>query len=313
MKRIIDKNYVLNDIDTNQLGLEISPLFNPVTDKIHHNVHYTDYTSSEESRSKHKHYEHDDIVDIDFIWQPNKKLIECSENSQYQWAVASHVIEHVPDPIGWMLQVFDVISDNGIFSIVLPDARGTYDKHRQLTEVSDLLLSWLYQDNIPNPKQLYGFLSKVLSSDLDGNLLDAKHYSIHEALNFTLNSFTLGRYFDAHCSVFTGDSFIDIIKELNDLGILNVLIIDFSQREDEFYIKLKKLGEPKVSRPERFAGYIESNKSYEHLKKAYNESILAQNRLKDEIILLNNSIISRHRSRGVLSRMLNPVRKMFNR
>lgn len=58
-------------------GLDVSPLFRPIALKSKHNVHYTDYTSAENSRSKHKHanYEHDEIMEIDFIWTPGERLI----------------------------------------------------------------------------------------------------------------------------------------------------------------------------------------------------------------------------------------------
>ncbi|CRL44751.1 hypothetical protein SGGMMB4_02016 [Sodalis glossinidius str. 'morsitans'] len=62
------KSYILQNLPLQLPGLETYPLFRSATDKALHNVCYTDYTSAEESRQKHAHYEHDEIVDIDFIW-----------------------------------------------------------------------------------------------------------------------------------------------------------------------------------------------------------------------------------------------------
>ena len=106
-------------------GLEVSPLFRPIALKAKHNVYYTDYTdytSAEDSRSKHANYEHDEIMEIDFIWTPGKRLINCVENDmRFNWAVSSHVMEHVPDPIGWLIEIFEVLKPGAVLSLALPD------------------------------------------------------------------------------------------------------------------------------------------------------------------------------------------------
>ncbi|MBX9447153.1 methyltransferase domain-containing protein [Dickeya chrysanthemi] len=289
----IEKHLLLKSLPTQEVGIEISPLYRPATDRSIHNVHYTDYTSAEDSREKHAHYEHPEIMDLDFIWTPGKKLSECTPvGIEYHWAIASHVLEHVPDPIGWLLEVFEVMNEGGVFSLALPEKTQTFDRNRRISETSDLIHAWLSEDKRPNTKQLYDFLSKVTSEDGNGNIFSEHHYTKEEALNFTLNSYTTGQYFDAHCSVFTKDSFVAVINELNELGILNVKVSEPIEGVDEFYIQLKKVGEPKLSRPVPFKADDETvsaitneikEKQLEHYIKAYKEAIDVQDTLKKHI------------------------------
>lgn len=299
--RVMEK-WIFDNLDTDKLGLEISPLFRPATNKDVHNVHYTDYTTTEDNISKHAHYKHPEIVEIDFVWTPGKQLKECVSNGIiYDWAIASHVLEHVPDPIGWMLEVFDVLKTGGILSLALPDRNKCFDRNRSLTDASEWIHAWLSEDKRPNAKQLYDFLSKTTTEDEFGKLLDLNHYTKDEALNFTLNSHVTGTYFDAHCSVFTGESFSNLILELNDLGVLNAQISEFKEGFDEFYIQLKKVGDTITKRPEGYkkpdAKLNSLKENLEHHKKAYKEAVMAQDSLKEELVRL--------KSRGIIRRIFN--------
>ena len=300
---------LLKELNTQQAGLEISPLFRPTALKGTHNVFYTDYTSAEDSRSKHSNYEHDEIMDIDFIWTPGRRLSECvPKDTKFNWAVASHVLEHVPDPIGWMLEVFEVLEVGAVFSIALPDKRYCYDKFRRETEVSDLVDHWIRSQKIPSPKQIYDFLSRSIN-DSGGENDDSfiaperfedapREYSDAEALNFSINSWTTGTYFDVHCSVFTPDSFYELIQKLNNIGILNVEASLPEQGKEEFFIRLRKVGAPSIGHPgaphtaaishssSNTQSY--SNKDLEHARKAFDDAVKVQNELKATISRLEN-------------------------
>jgi SAM-dependent methyltransferase len=157
----IDRNKcIVKGLPLQKPGIEISPLFRPIVLKSESNVFYTDYTSAEESRKKHAHYEHDNIMDLDFIWTPGKLLKTCSpSNMKFDWAIASHVLEHVPNPIGWLLEVLEVLNPGGVFSLVLPDPNKCFDIFRRRTEASDLIDLWIRKQSIPSSLQIFDFLS----------------------------------------------------------------------------------------------------------------------------------------------------------
>lgn len=270
--KALRKRYILQNLPLQQPGLEIAPLFRPATDKLRHNVFYTDYTSTSVSREKHAHYEHDDIVELDFIWHPAEPLRHCvPEGQTFDWAVASHVLEHVPDPIGWILEVMAVLNPGAVFSLVLPNKRYCFDRFRSTTEVADLLDVWLRRQRTPAPRQLYDFLKNCTSDghemydllkDLSPeayNQTRQPHYSQQQALEFVLHAWTTGTYLDAHCSVFTPQSAYALFNELVALGIVNVDVSRPYEYEDEFYLRLTKRGEPLVQHPGEPGGRVISD------------------------------------------------------
>lgn len=83
-------------------GLEIGPLNNPVVKKEDGSVRYVDFADTETLRAKpyDKTINPSDIVDVDYVWgiQPLKEII----GDPVEYIIAAHVIEHVPDLVGWL-------------------------------------------------------------------------------------------------------------------------------------------------------------------------------------------------------------------
>lgn len=295
------KKRLLHKLDPQKLGLEISPLYSPITDKKIHNVEYTDYTSAEESRRKHADYAHDEIMDLNFIWDQDLPLHECAGGkAKYSWAIASHVLEHVPNPIGWMNEISDVIDDGGYLSLALPDPSFTSDLFRETTKFHHVLDAWMNRYTIPSTYQLYDFIRNTTSQGVTATASPRdRHYPPQEAFSFCMHAWNTGEYIDAHCNVFTPVSFEDIINEACMHGIMNVEIDDIASGDREFYVRLKKLGVPKVNPPERNRTGLtgENEKELAHYRKAFRESINAQDELKNEI--------ERLKSRGLFRRIMN--------
>lgn len=295
LSREVRKERILLGMDMSTPGIEISPLYNPVTDKSKHNVFYTDYTSADESRKKHANYEHPEIVDLDFVWDQQFPLSSCvPDNKKFEWAVACHVLEHVPDPIGWLNEILDCLNVEGVVSIVLPNSDLMSDKLRKKTEVSDMLESWLNRRKMPGPAQIYDFLRNNMSQG-DTSIVssDGRHYTKQQALDFTLHSWNNTEYLDVHCSVFTPWGFEEIINEITTLGIMNVEVVEICPGELEFYAKLKKKGEPRISRDDTRSPLksliseptiTESlHADLHHARNAFAQAVAIQDELKREI------------------------------
>jgi len=91
---------LLGDIDPRQeRGLEIGALTAPVVRKDEGTIFYVDHASREELQAKHRNDPNVDakqIVTVDAVWGDNT-LKECfSGQPAFDYAIASHVIEHVP-------------------------------------------------------------------------------------------------------------------------------------------------------------------------------------------------------------------------
>ncbi len=61
------------------------------------------------------------------------------EDDSIDFAIASHVLEHLADPIGLLAEIHRVIHPGGILLIVLPDRHLTFDRHRPPTPIEHLV------------------------------------------------------------------------------------------------------------------------------------------------------------------------------
>jgi SAM-dependent methyltransferase len=243
------------------VGLEIAPFYRPTLLKGHYNIYYTDYTTAEELIKKHASLsiaeqikEH--TVAVDFIWHPGRALSDCVSNVKFDYAIASHVIEHVPNVIGWLTQIFSVLKTGGILSLAVPDKRYTFDAYRSETQVHELIDLWLRNQSTPSPAQIFDMLSHAC--DVPSNSLKPaeegipfetlnRNYSDQQALEFAMWAYKTGEYLDIHCSVFTAERFRKIFLKLCELGILNISISEPISCDGEFFIQMVKLGEPRIN------------------------------------------------------------------
>jgi SAM-dependent methyltransferase len=126
------RDRALRDLDVRGgRGLEIGPLYQPMTRKQDMEVLYVDVQTRErlvEYYSQHPGAPVEDIVEIDFALidddgKPQTLAAATAVAAPFDWVLASHVIEHVPDMIGWLADVAAVLADGGMLSLIIPDRR----------------------------------------------------------------------------------------------------------------------------------------------------------------------------------------------
>lgn len=257
------RNMILTPLERNGLGLEVAPFFNPMTDKALLNMIYTDYVSTEENRRKASGMpglpDNIKVPEIDFVWIPGKPLRECApDDVKFDFAVASHVLEHVPNPIGWLNEILEVMKVGAILAIVLPDKRTTNDYFRHESSDAELVGWWLERPAIPTTAQIYDFLSngyqpvdgrppEFLSNFAPSEL--RRTYEDTDIVNFMLYSFNERKYIDIHCSVWTPDRFVSAVRRMVTFGIMNVAVSEPICQATDFAVHIKKLGEPALRPP----------------------------------------------------------------
>jgi SAM-dependent methyltransferase len=124
------------------LCLELGPLDKPVIKKSEARVFYVDIASTDDLRQR---YEGDGITladkicPVDFVWNglPLRDIIPAS--LVFDYVIASHVIEHTFDMIGWLQEIASVMKAGGILSLAVPDKRFTFDLERETTTLEQLL------------------------------------------------------------------------------------------------------------------------------------------------------------------------------
>lgn len=237
-------------------GLEIGPLFDPVVHRPGADIRYVDVHSGPELKayySAHPDVPVEDIVDPDFVLigpDGTRSLPEAVGGTAcFDWVVASHVIEHVPDLISWLEEVAAVLVDGGRLVLAVPDRRFSFDADRDPTTVGQILLARRLRDTIPSVRAIYDHYSRVVTIDA-GQAWDGRRPSARDRIHgqdYVQEQLRLateeGRYVDAHVWLFTPQSFVDQLGELAGLGLHCFAVeqvIPTAERELEFYAVLRR-------------------------------------------------------------------------
>lgn len=86
-----------------QTGIEIGALHSPIIRPQHGDVRFIDYTDTATLRLRHRDYPERlaSMVDVSYVWQGTGSLAQIINTGElFDWAIASHVVEHVPNMLG---------------------------------------------------------------------------------------------------------------------------------------------------------------------------------------------------------------------
>jgi hypothetical protein len=220
----------LHDFSTGR-GLEIGPLHRAIVPRDEADVDYVDVLDRE---GLLEHYATDDSVVLDDIPEIDYPLIQpdgtalgladaARAGAPYDWVVASHVIEHVPDVIGWLDEVGQLASDDARLVLVVPDRRYCFDVIRQPTSVGQMIQAHLDGDSRPSARAVYDYFSGAVAYDIKElwrgvpSTYADRVYSL-AAADEKLEESLRGTYVDAHVWLWTPQSFLEQMHELRVTG-----------------------------------------------------------------------------------------------
>lgn len=245
---------ILSFINTEGQGLEIGPSFNPMAPKKEgFNVEVIDYASQEDLRENYRgdNYSVDieAIEEVDYVWQGQSYRELVGEGKQYDWIIASHVIEHVPDLVAFINGCSEVLKDDGVLALVVPDARYCFDQFRPISSLSAVLDAHNAGLTRHTPGSVIEFFMNY--SERSGNHFWRKNVQGENTL-FNANQ-DAARYYqelladretyvDIHKWCFTPSSFRLMISDLNELGVIEMKESSFSNesKQAEFCFALSR-------------------------------------------------------------------------
>ena len=255
-------------------ALEIGPLDRPVLPRPDYDVLYADWAPTSVLREKYADdpnvYE---IVDVDIIWNGTVELSPVVPNGMtFDAVIASHVVEHVPDPVGWLQHLSSVLKPGGTVGLVIPDKRFTFDHNRRVSETADLIDAHVRRATVASYAQLYDFHTRALPVDTaalwngDGDYVGQVRSDDlrREAYAGCVALRDEGRYVDVHCHTFTPDSFITTMEDLVHLGLLDLAIEELVPTQPlsfEFYVRLQKFSQDDPRREDRIAEGLERGRA----------------------------------------------------
>lgn len=175
--------------------------------------------------------------------EPIDELI--GEHAKYDWIVASHVIEHLPDPISFFQACSKLLKPDGVLALAVPDKRYCFDYFRWPSSTGDILQAWIEKRKRHTAGAIFdanAYCCKKGEKIAWDKMHDENLNFIHE---FSLIVKTFDRYqenneyVDVHAWQFTPSSFRLILLELRQLGLINLSEIGFNGTEGcEFFIWL---------------------------------------------------------------------------
>ena len=94
-------------------------------------------------------------------------LNQAVKGCSFDYVIASHVIEHVPDMIGWMKEVSEVLKDDGILSLAIPDKRYSFDFQREISTPGMFIEAYLRKNRKPTPQAIFDYFGLTAKVDVE--------------------------------------------------------------------------------------------------------------------------------------------------
>src|SRR3990172_3786519 len=122
------------------LGIEIGPLHVPIeVDKRCCRVKYIDRLTPVEVKNRFPELKDENIVSPDIIFDVALDGLSPIADNSLDFVIASHLHEHVPNPLGLIRECHRVLRNNGVLYLAAPDKNYTFDRDRQRTTLAHLI------------------------------------------------------------------------------------------------------------------------------------------------------------------------------
>lgn len=245
------RQIILSKLDLSGVGLEIGASHNPLAPKKEgFNVEIIDHLDRAGLREKYANDASvclENIEEVDYVWKGETYAELTGKQEFYDWIIASHVIEHVPDLVSFLRSCAEVLKPGGILTLAVPDLRYCFDQLRPPSGLAKVLDSFHNKNTKPSPGDVME--SYLNSSKKSGKITwssktkgqDMLVNSQIAAQDVYRKSLLNADYSDVHTWCFTPNSFRLIMHDLALLGLVPFQEVDFDKtRSFEFYVALQK-------------------------------------------------------------------------
>jgi Methyltransferase domain len=226
---------LLCGIDRTARILEIGASFSPAAPKADGwQTYVLDHAPQEELKRVYQTHgvDCDKIETVDFVWTggPIHEAVPTQLHASFNACIASHVVEHLPNPILFFQSLDRLLTQDGVISLALPDKRYCFDFFRPLTFSPAWMEAYENKSSRHSRRALFEHFSyrtdngdrsiwdqwiRVKHLNLTGDLSAAKNAADSAGLS------EAAPYVDCHAWCFTPSSFALLILELSMLGLIN--------------------------------------------------------------------------------------------
>lgn len=263
------RHLILRPADSPRKILEIGPLDKPIASSGgFDDVYYSDRLSRRDLRDafgQHPNIDPDKIVDVHFVDRTGNLLeaVPAAHHGSFDLIIASHVLEHIPNPLAFILSLVTLLKPDGRIALALPDKRFCFDVFRPLTTTSAWLEASLEDRRKPSRRSLFDASAMAVAKDLSitwsrpGGRIDDLTFSgmaLHDAYAtfFLNNDDETENDRDCHSGVYIPQSFALIIEECHSLGLIPFRIAELVTNSNaEFFVHLEKNEHPSLTHHDR--------------------------------------------------------------
>jgi len=210
-------------------GLEIGPSYRPLCPKNQGwNTLVVDHATRAELVAKYTAWEVDTslIEDVDVVLGDDG-LRAIGPKRGYDYILASHVIEHVPNPIGFIHACADLLKPKGRLRLAVPDKRFCFDLLKPVSTAGQMIQAYSENRRSHTLGQVVDALMFHVTSNGQitfprvgaSDRLELVHPPM-EAYRLAINVIRSGQHYDVHGWVFTPSSFLVICRQLTAMGLL---------------------------------------------------------------------------------------------
>jgi SAM-dependent methyltransferase len=120
-------------------GIEVGPGSNPFPVPAGATVRYADRWTPDEAKRLYPEVPGAEFPEPDVVIDFDVDGLARFAAGSLDFVVASHVLEHLADPLGFLVEMHRVLRPGGTAVVLLPDRRRTFDKTRPPTTLAHLV------------------------------------------------------------------------------------------------------------------------------------------------------------------------------
>lgn len=217
--------------DTSGLCLEIGPSYNPILPKRDgFRVETVDHCDTAALRAKYAAEPGVDVEKIeavDHVWR-GEPLADLVGPGRFDVVIASHVIEHTPDMLGFLAECGRALTPAGRLVLVVPDRRRCFDFFRPASTTGAVLQAHHERRTRHAPGSAFDFIASfcTFAGRQDTGPEPAAEFTLANPVTAAGRTFARFAartdYRDCHAWVFTPSSFRLIASDLAAIGALDL-------------------------------------------------------------------------------------------
>lgn len=228
-------------------GLEIGALSTPVVRQQEGRIYYADFFPAHELVQTYQNVELRDVVEVHFLLNQTTYADIAQAVGPLDYVLASHVFEHVPDPLGWLRALSSLLRPGGIISLAMPDKRHTSEFFRDQTSLDQVLQYYRQALTRPSLEQLLDCNLNLSEVDVLDTWLSPKKI-VRKAIAVNTDDIVRransGAHVDAHCTAWTSESFLDVMLRAIEMENIPLRLHGYYPPElfrSEFIVQLQKI------------------------------------------------------------------------